>query len=678
MLFSSQILVSSLLFFLSLYAGSLSSQENDNARISLHPARGFLGDEIIARCHSQELVPGGSLNITWYVREQHSTSRLTLGECHTTTPGFPAMTCHDEAGGRVGVVQPYADGQTPFAVSSLAYTPLRSGITFICETGNELLEARPDLREKPGIENLQITCNNNQTELQWQSRGLVDYFEVNFGNGVWHRVGNRSTPYNPTYIPLESAAVRAVNDYGHGDAAFAYTTFEHLNNPGYAYQIIKSVGCRTIEVIMPGHVSFHPSDYFIFFDDELIDSLVVNQLTIRHYEGQGLTDNVGILKVVNSWDCEIPALEHVRRCLNGDTLLCAWWGVINPFEALASINKRPPGCVTKQNNTEKTRLSWEYLANHRTFYIDAYYNITVTDNSQTTSYRQDIVKNHLLQQFELEVAADHSYSVTVTPVYPIYRYEYPRGIARCDKQAITFELTMPALTSTEQLGENDVRFVSGGVSSGYRITVFSSETPEPVAFVSDENGQHNATVTGLDTGRNYTAVIAYDKTETVLCRTETLVFSLTVSPSVVSSDNVSPTSSFALLPVSSGLSLPFSSVLSAASASGLLRVSATATPIASPFPGQSADTTSESEPANATPEPSQTQAGASAASSAVQYTASAPTEQGGPPEQSSLIPYTGYFVAIPLYSIAIPVAGGLMVYKLYNYCKRPADAERLP
>ena len=146
---------------------------NGSAEIAINAMRGFIGDEFTVWCSSMPVRPGTSLDIRWSTLEGNSTTPVPVGECHSVRAGFPGMVCSPG----VDIIEPYTDGVTDFAVSSIVHQVRVNPTRFRCQPGNgKTLEVMPALSVEPEIEDLHIACHNGQTRLEWQHRGVVDYF----------------------------------------------------------------------------------------------------------------------------------------------------------------------------------------------------------------------------------------------------------------------------------------------------------------------------------------------------------------------------------------------------------------------------------------------------------------------------------------------------------------------
>ena len=132
----------------------------------------------------------------------------------------------------------------------------------------------------------------------------------------------------------------------------------------------------------------------------------------------------------------------------------------------------------------------------------------------------------------LPVVYGASYGVTITPVYPFFE-SFFSGVShdtRCERQAITFNLEIPPETQIKQLSEESVVIVPGDVSTGFSAIVTSQNQTLGETEYRVAAGEQNLTLNGLEPELQYTVTVAYNGTETQPCRTETLNFSITLSP----------------------------------------------------------------------------------------------------------------------------------------------------
>ena len=123
-------------------------------QLDVVPVSADIGSSLTAQCSSRELEPGRTLVMRWTVSENNINT--TLGECRSVHPGLTDMHC--DSG--IGVTEPYADGLTAFATSTITHTPEAAPVVFFCQLGDgERREFSPRLRVSPAIENLRIVCN---------------------------------------------------------------------------------------------------------------------------------------------------------------------------------------------------------------------------------------------------------------------------------------------------------------------------------------------------------------------------------------------------------------------------------------------------------------------------------------------------------------------------------------
>ena len=159
---------------------------NGSAEIAINAMRGFIGDEFTVRCSSVPVRPGTRLSIHWSTLEGSSTNPpVSVGECHSVRAGFPGMVCSPG----VDIIEPYTDGVTDFAVSSIVHQVRVKPTRIRCQPGNgETLAVEPLLSVRPEIEDLHIACYNEQTRLEWLHRGEADHLK-------WIQVMEHGKPY---------------------------------------------------------------------------------------------------------------------------------------------------------------------------------------------------------------------------------------------------------------------------------------------------------------------------------------------------------------------------------------------------------------------------------------------------------------------------------------------------
>ena len=111
----------------------------------------------------------------------------------------------------VDIIEPYTDGVTDFAVSSIVHQVRVKPTRIRCQPGNgETLEVEPVLRLRPEIEDLYIVCHNEQTRLEWQHRGEIDHFEVDAGDGRWQIVSDNHFSFSSRFSTDQVLKVRGL------------------------------------------------------------------------------------------------------------------------------------------------------------------------------------------------------------------------------------------------------------------------------------------------------------------------------------------------------------------------------------------------------------------------------------------------------------------------------------
>ena len=136
-------------------------------------------------------------------------------------------------------------------------------------------------------------------------------------------------------------------------------------------------------------------------------------------------------------------------------------------------------------------LAWEHellteLLGSSSRYDGSYCEIAVADGEQTHLYNETISRKDKdpngddpytqPQNHTVPVRKGSNYTITLTPIYPVFQRFWEGFIpfeTRCERQSISFKLYIPPETAVEQVGEDRVRILSGGVSSGYQVTLLN-------------------------------------------------------------------------------------------------------------------------------------------------------------------------------------------------------------
>ena len=191
----------------------------------------------------------------------------------------------------VGIIEPYSDGVTDFAVSSIVHQVQENPTRIQCQPGNgEILEIEPSLSVKPEIENLHIACHNNQTRLEWQHRGEVDHFEVDAGDGIWQTVSDQHFSFSSRFSTEQVLKVRAVSAYGAGFEKEINTDFRVL----YYKRLHPDLG-----IYLPAYVQTSCSDMYFYADldspyQRLSFVIMINDATYLREVNQTLETRVDV------------------------------------------------------------------------------------------------------------------------------------------------------------------------------------------------------------------------------------------------------------------------------------------------------------------------------------------------------------------------------------------------
>ena len=262
-------------------------------QLDVVPVFANIGNSLTARCSSRELEPGRTLVMRWTVSENNVNT--TLGECRSVHPGLTDMYCDPG----IGVTEPYADGLTAFATSTITHTPEAAPVVFFCQFGHgERRAFSPKLRVSPTIENLRIVCNEQTyyPELRWESpQGGVDYYQVNLGSG-W--VDTTETPFQlgANRFNHYDIRVRAVsNQYGAGRTA-PIIGFDDYGTPSVNFN-----GCASAQFRTTSYPHYFPINITIALVEWSITTYFLPIKTLMLYEAYrpDLATDLNIQNVLN-------------------------------------------------------------------------------------------------------------------------------------------------------------------------------------------------------------------------------------------------------------------------------------------------------------------------------------------------------------------------------------------
>ena len=521
---------------------------NGSAEIAINAMRGFIGDEFTVQCSSMPVRPGTRLSIHWSTLEGSSTNPpILVGECHSVRAGFPGMECSPG----VDIIEPYTDGVTDFAVSSIVRQVRVKPTRFRCQPGNgETLEVEPVLLLRPEIEDLYIVCHNEQTRLEWQHRGEAGHFEVDAGDGRWQTVSDNYFPFSSNFSTEQVLKVRAVNEHGAGlykeintDLGILYKNRHPIF--GLSTPVNAHTSCSDEYFYVATNSTYRPLSFFI-----KVNSAISIKKTNQTLETVvDIPDNAGAeltITLAAFWDCESPEITGVSGCKDNDYCRIVS-RYIRPYAFDVNLHSLHFGCAREENqvlylNLEwQHMLAWQYYASSSIYnvYHGSYYEVAVTEGNNTRMYTKAVSLGNGFrsaytqpQDFVLRAAYDACYHITITPIYPFFDRFFSSILhdSRCERQAITFNLEIPPETQIKQLSEESVAIVPGDISTGFSAIITSQNQTSGETEYQVAAGEQNLTLNGLEPELQYTVTVAYNGTEITPCRTEILNFSITLPP----------------------------------------------------------------------------------------------------------------------------------------------------
>ena len=546
-----------------------------STQIAIKPAHGlgYIGDEFAIACSSQSHEPNVNPGVRWSVVKGNDTQSMPLATC----PSFMRKPVDIECSPGVWFIPLYSFGTGTFSVSKISYQAHTLPVRIICQFDNEMpLEVTLSLSSLPLLYNLHIACNNNQSELSWQVRSAMDYFEASVLPEVWHRSNETTYPIgSPSSFLSMSMAVRAVLDGKRGPEERIMPFSRQSDGPS-----LRHVPSRYLTSCSSMYFrSEHGSDFSsVTFLITINGKDYINQVNQTLAVGLDIPDTGSTrlrTRIQEYWACED------RNCTQSAASHCRDFGEQAPGYAFyGKLQNLSFSCEDQRNQTLYIHLAWKHqlLSRRETDYDDSFYEIVATGDSGTAIYNTTISTQEKIpanssnepytqyQSFGLEVEKGSSYNVTITPVYPVFfqyqqqyqqEHQYDGEIlpfeAHCERQSISFELVIPGDTRIEQVNGESVLVLSGGVSSGYQITLSSQDAAFTETEYIDETGEQDMLIDQLEPGKYYTAVISYNGTDTTPCRTDTVNFSLAESWPESPSASFPDSSSVFAIPTSAAL-----------------------------------------------------------------------------------------------------------------------------
>ena len=532
-----------------LSTGIMAQMINGSGEIAINAMRGFIGDEFTVQCSSMPVRPGTNLDIRWSTFEGSSAnSPVLLGECRSVRAGFPGMECSPG----IDIIEPYTDGVTDFAVSSIVYQVRVKPTRIQCQPGNgETLEVEPVLLLRPEIEDLYIVCHNEQTRLEWQHRGEAGHFEVDAGDGRWQTVSDNYFPFSSNFSTEQILKVRAVNEYGAGRYKEINTNFNILfERRLFNLPIHAQTSCSSEFFYLETDSPYQPLSFLI----EINNATYIRE-TNRTLEAEvdipGSARENRNITLYAFWSCEPPGITGSSECRNNHRCYnIKHTDTRNFFGGV--LHSQHFACVKKESQALSLNLEWEHVLNAQlrdtdpadNDYYGSYYEVSITGANRSDIYTKAISQSNRFvidfrsvvhysqpQSFALPIVYGVSYRITITPIYPYFeRYGAIPHDTRCERQAISFDLEIPPETQVKQLNEESVAIVPGDISTGFSATVTSqNQTPGETEY-RVAAGEQNLTLNGLEPELQYTVTVAYNGTEITPCRTEILNFSITLPP----------------------------------------------------------------------------------------------------------------------------------------------------
>ena len=558
---------------------SANGQLDGAEQISINPQTGAPGDTFMGSCSSAAIGPGISLWVRWSVL-MGLTERV-LGECRSTAPGFPELSCDPE----LEVDEPYQDGISPFAIVRVSYQAGAENFTLTCDTGShEPLSVMPVLsravtREPMSTDAVTLPDDSALTL-------TVNRAECLSGQWTFHVVTNipvRRIDYDTPFGVQE--IINPFIDFSHFfhiipmfDAPAVFSVWPVWGNGTIGIPGSYSTKLETSqEFYQPSCLNLR----FFLAKDSLLERVVFRLLVFPSFNTTidvytpvqvdaplpGSSDSPVVPVVIARTDncCPPFACEEPFRLINpcsdavyrGDEPEPPCYGEKANF---TNYYVRGPenltmGCLTPVGNDWSLTLYWQHSllsppAGDR-HYQNMVYRIQVNSRLEHYDYQAVIQleapdapepdSEELFprpQQFELPVEPGNSYQILITPEYPGL-IEVDREAAmvsnnprtyeiRCDQQSLFHEIVIPETKVQEEPGAVTLHTAHKG---SYEVRVLNQQGQQLGDTYQDSNGTTDVYIDGtnLAEGR-YLAEVVYGGTSAIPCRNETLRFTLTAPP----------------------------------------------------------------------------------------------------------------------------------------------------